>query len=206
MPEKPTGGSRACLARAAAAVLPDRGGGRVPSPAMAWVKIPPDNHPLFLAALPRDPRVSTLRMFGGIAAKANGYMFGGLFARSIIVRLSPEDRRAALALDGTAPFDPMGSGRVMTDTLLLAESVMDEPGELRGWLARAFAHIVSLPARPAAAKRAGGKRAQAKPAAASRPTAAQRAQAKPTAGTRPAAAHRAPAKRVAPAAKPRRQR
>jgi hypothetical protein len=35
---------------------------------MAWVKIPPENRPIFLAALPKDPRVETIKMFGGIAA------------------------------------------------------------------------------------------------------------------------------------------
>jgi hypothetical protein len=38
------------------------------------VKIPQENHPLFHACLPRDPRVSTVKMFGGVAAKVNGQM------------------------------------------------------------------------------------------------------------------------------------
>lgn len=29
---------------------------------MAWVKVPPENHPIFHAALPKDPRVETLNM------------------------------------------------------------------------------------------------------------------------------------------------
>jgi hypothetical protein len=40
---------------------------------MAWVKIPKENHPLFHACLPRDRRISTVNMFGGVAA--------GLFLR-----------------------------------------------------------------------------------------------------------------------------
>ena len=32
---------------------------------MAWVKISAENHTLFLDALPKDPRISTLKMFGG---------------------------------------------------------------------------------------------------------------------------------------------
>jgi hypothetical protein len=32
---------------------------------MAWVKVPPENHPLFHEALPDDRRVETLKMFGG---------------------------------------------------------------------------------------------------------------------------------------------
>src|SRR4051794_29539185 len=127
---------------------------------MAWVKIPAEHHPLFLAALPKDPGVSTIQMFGGIGAKLNGYMFGGLFARSAIVRLSAADQRTALALDGAAPFDPMGNGRVMMDTIALPESVMDDPAELRTWLARALEFTRTLPPK---ASKASKPRATAKP-------------------------------------------
>jgi TfoX/Sxy family transcriptional regulator of competence genes len=114
---------------------------------MAWVKIPQEHHPLFHASLPRDPRVSTVNMFGGVAAKVNGQMFAGLFGRGAIVKLSAADQRAALAIDGAAMFDPMGNGRVMHDTVLLPESVMTEPDELRGWLRKALAHTAALPAK-----------------------------------------------------------
>jgi TfoX/Sxy family transcriptional regulator of competence genes len=124
---------------------------------MAWVKIPKENHPLFHACLPRDPRVSTVNMFGGVAAKVNGQMFAGLFGRGAIVKLSALDQQAALALDGAAMFDPMGTGRIMHDTVLLPESVMDEADELRRWLRKAFDHTAALPAKI--------KRAMAKPAA-----------------------------------------
>src|SRR5215467_13109462 len=158
---------------------------------MAWVKIPAEHHPIFQAALPKDPRISIIPMFGGICAKVNGYMMAGLFARSALVRLSPADQKAALGLDGSTPFDPMGNGRVMRDTILLPDDVMADPAELRAWLARAFEFTMSLPAK------AAGKR-MAKPAAA-KPAAKPRA-AKPAA--KPRAAKPA-AKRVAtPAVKP----
>ena len=54
---------------------------------MAWVKVPPAHHPLFLAALPQDARVETMKMFGGIAAKVNGHVFAGLFGRSVMIWL-----------------------------------------------------------------------------------------------------------------------
>jgi hypothetical protein len=79
---------------------------------MAWIKIPLEHHPVFRAALPRDPRVETLQMFGGIAAKLNGHMFAGLFGRSTVVMLNDADRTTALALDGADSFDPMGNGQV----------------------------------------------------------------------------------------------
>jgi TfoX/Sxy family transcriptional regulator of competence genes len=124
---------------------------------MAWVKIPAANHPLFHAAVPKDRRVSVVKMFGGVAAMVNGNMFGGLFARSIIVKLSPADQDKARKLDGTEPFDPMGKGVVMKDTLLLPESVMEDPAELKAWLRRGLDYTASLPAK----KQKGGA---AKPA------------------------------------------
>jgi len=120
---------------------------------MAWIKIPPEHHPLFRAALPKDKRVSTVNMFGGVAAKVNNQMFAGLFARSAIVKLSPEDQKTALALDGAVPFDPMGNGRVMTSTIQLPDDVMEDPEVLRGWLARAFAYTSTLPKKKAPASK-----------------------------------------------------
>jgi TfoX/Sxy family transcriptional regulator of competence genes len=147
---------------------------------MAWVKIPVENHPIFLAALPRDPRVSTLKMFGGLAALVNGNMFGGLFGRSIIVKLSSADQAEAMALDGSEPFDPMGNGRVMKDTIFLPETVMDEPRDLRDWLARAFAYTATLPP-----KKKSGAKASAKSSAAKAPksSAAKKASAIPKSST-----------------------
>lgn len=49
---------------------------------MAWVTIPAENHPIFRDALPKNPRVEMMKMFGGIAAKVNGHMFARLFRRS----------------------------------------------------------------------------------------------------------------------------
>jgi hypothetical protein len=96
---------------------------------MAWVKLPKENHPLFHASLPRDPRVSTVNMFGGVAAKVNGQMFAGLFGRGAFVKLSKTDQRAALAIDGATPFAPMGDSRVMRDAVFLPESVLVEPAK-----------------------------------------------------------------------------
>ena len=41
------------------------------------------------------------------------------------------ERAEALALEGAAPFDPMGDGRARSDKIMLPESMMDEPEELR---------------------------------------------------------------------------
>src|SRR5262249_28124747 len=104
---------------------------------MAWVKIPPEHHSIFIDALPKDPRVETVRMFGAVAAKVNGHMFAGLFGKSTMIWLPEEERAQVLALPGAAPFDPMGNGR-KSDKVMLPERVMKDPAKLRRFLARSF--------------------------------------------------------------------
>jgi TfoX/Sxy family transcriptional regulator of competence genes len=124
---------------------------------MAWVKVPPENHPLFQAALPKDARVETMKLFGGVAAKVNGHVFAGLFGRSTMLALPEPERAAALALDGAAPFDPMGDGRLRSDKVMLPEKMMRAPKELRTWIGRAFKAAAKLP------PKADKKKAAAKP-------------------------------------------
>ena len=112
---------------------------------MAWVKVPPENRPLFRAALPNDPRIDTVQMFGGMAARVNGHLFAGLFGRSTMVWLPDADRAAALALEGASLFDPMGNGQVRSDKVMLPERFMSQPAELRRWIARAFEAAAALP-------------------------------------------------------------
>lgn len=131
---------------------------------MAWVKVPPENHPIFHAALPKDARIETMKMFGGVAAKVNGHLFAGLFGRSTMLLLAEPDRAAALALEGASLFDPMGDGRARSDKVMLPESMMADPGELRRWIARAFKAASELPkkAEKTASAKSAGKRAAAK--------------------------------------------
>jgi TfoX/Sxy family transcriptional regulator of competence genes len=119
---------------------------------MAWVKVPPENHPIFYAALPEDPRVETMKMFGGVAAKVNGNLFAGLFGRSTMLLLSESDRVDALALEGASLFDPMGDGRARSDKVMLPESMMADSAELRRWIARAFDAASRLPKKAAKAE------------------------------------------------------
>jgi len=120
---------------------------------MAWVKVPPENHPLFLAALPQDRRIQTMKMFGGIAARVNGHIFAGLFGLSTMLYLSDRDKAEALALDGASLFDPMGNGRMRSDKVMLPETVMHDGAALRAWIARAFQFASRLPAKAPAPKK-----------------------------------------------------
>src|SRR4051794_39273369 len=116
---------------------------------MAWVKVPAENLPIFYAALPKDPRVETMKMFGGIAAKVNGHVFAGLFGRSTVLLLAEPHRAAALALEGASFFDPMGDGRARSKKVMLPESMMSDPAALQRWIARAFKTASVLPKKEA---------------------------------------------------------
>jgi len=140
---------------------------------------------VLMAALPRDPRVETIKMFGAIAGLVNGNMFGGLFAKSAVVKLNDTDRAEALKLDGAELFDPMGNGRVMQDTVMLPEEVFHDAEALAEWMRRAFDHTATLPAKKKKAKPAANKPAAKKPAA--KKPAANKAAAKKPAAKKPAA-------------------
>ena len=131
---------------------------------MAWIKVPAEHHPIFRAALPKDPRLETLAMFGGVAAKVNGNFFAGLFGRSTMVWLPDVARAEALALEGASYFDPMGDGKKRSDKVMLPEALMEEPAELRRWLKRAFDAAAELPRKAAkpAKKTAAPKAKKAK--------------------------------------------
>ena len=90
-------------------------------------------------------------MFGGVAAKVNGHLFAGLFGRSTMLLAARARRAAALALDGATMFDPMGDGRLRSDKVMLPESIMRNPKDLRAWIARAFNAAAMLPKKAAKA-------------------------------------------------------
>mgnify|MGYP001548378179 CR=1 FL=1 len=121
---------------------------------MDWVKIPKEHHPLFLAALPNDPRVSTMKLFGGIGAAVNGNMFGALWAKSVMTRLSASDYRRAVDELGATPFDPMRRGKPRENAAVLPDNLIGETKELRVWLQRALDHAATLPAKNKAKNKA----------------------------------------------------
>jgi len=126
---------------------------------MAWTKTPIENHELFRAALPRDPRIVQKKMFGCLVGMVHGRMYAATFGRSVFVRLSPDDRAAALRLDGAEIWDPRGLGGER-ETIFLPETIMDERDELRDWLQRGLAYSVTLPIKKAART---AKKSPAKP-------------------------------------------
>src|SRR4051812_12813651 len=146
---------------------------------MAMVKVPAENEPLFLAALPSDPRLEIIRMFGGMVAKVNGHVFAGLFGRSAMVLLPEPDRTAALKLEGAAFFNPMGSG-ARSKKVMLPETVMLDAPALQRWIRRAFDAATRMPPKPALANQSETDReaVKKKPVAKKKPLAKKKLVAK----------------------------
>jgi hypothetical protein len=96
-------------------------------------------------------------MFGGLASKVNGNIFAGLFGRSVMIWLPEGQRKAALAQEGFAPFDPMGSGR-RSDKIMLPERFMKEREQLAKWIGKAFTAAAELPPKKKKTPRKGGAR------------------------------------------------
>lgn len=136
---------------------------------MPWVKVPPENHAPFVAALPEDPRVEVQKMFGGLAAKVNGNFFAGLFGLSTVLLLGEADKAKALALPGAGPFDPMGDGRAMSEKVMMPPALMKDPAGLAAWIKKALGFAESLPPKAAKPKKPAAKTPAAKKPAAKKP-------------------------------------
>lgn len=97
----------------------------------------------FESALPSDPRVKRVKMFGLPHGKVGDHMFAGRHGTGVTVRLPPGDRDKLLA-QGSQLFEPM-PGRPMKDWVLLSPAITGDAKTLSGWVKRAFEHTASLP-------------------------------------------------------------
>jgi TfoX/Sxy family transcriptional regulator of competence genes len=92
------------------------------------------------------PEASRRLTFGYPCLYVGGNMVTGLFGDSWHVRVGKDDTTALLALPGARPFEPM-PGRPMTGFTLLPESIVDDDTAVRDWVARAIAHVSTMPAK-----------------------------------------------------------
>jgi TfoX/Sxy family transcriptional regulator of competence genes len=102
-----------------------------------------DDKTAFRRLVPDDERVTTRPMFGSIAAFANGYMFMGLFADELFVRL-PDDERLARLEVGWHNLEPM-PGKPMRDYLVVPGDWRMSTDEVRIWAYRALDYVLKLP-------------------------------------------------------------
>jgi TfoX-like protein len=108
----------------------------------------------FERLVPTEPDVAVRPMFGHPAAFAQGNLFLGVFGESVFVRLSEDDRPAALRLDGAKLFEPM-PGRPMREYVVLPPSVAGDRARASPWVKRALVYARGLG--PKAKKRSPAK-------------------------------------------------
>jgi TfoX/Sxy family transcriptional regulator of competence genes len=85
-------------------------------------------------------------MFSYPAAFANGYLYSGLFGATVFVQLDEKLGNELLGLGGK-PFDPMQRGAAFRKYVVLPDSMLDDEEEVLRWMRRAFAYVMSLPAK-----------------------------------------------------------
>jgi TfoX/Sxy family transcriptional regulator of competence genes len=122
---------------------------------MEWEKSPAALTQTFHDALPEDPRLERRQMFGYPCAFVGGNLVAGLHRADLFVRLPEAERTELLARPNARVFAPMES-RPMREYIILPPEVVDSPTELRGWLEKALANGLELPAKekkPAKAKK-----------------------------------------------------
>jgi TfoX/Sxy family transcriptional regulator of competence genes len=123
-----------------------------------WTKAPDALVARFGRAIEPLPDVQPRKMFGYPAAFVNGNMFSSLFGRSMILRLSEEDRAVCTRQFGARLFEPM-PGRPMREYVEVPEKILESPARLDTWLRKARDHAAALPPKVAKpAKRRVGKR------------------------------------------------
>ena len=112
------------------------------APARPSPKADDESKALFRTLVPEDDRVTVKPMFGAVAAFANGWMFMGLFATELFVRLSEEDD-AAVREAGGVDLEPM-PGKPMRGYVTIPDWHA-HPDDVREWGRKSLAHTLSLP-------------------------------------------------------------
>ena len=111
---------------------------------MAWEKPAPELIDILDGAL-LGCGCERRMMFGSPAYFVNGNMFSGVHQRSMILRLSADDRVSlAEEYDEAGPFEPM-EGRPMKEYMVLPEAVYRDAEVLGEWLSRGRDYTASLP-------------------------------------------------------------
>ena len=93
------------------------------------------------------PGAEPRKMFGYSCVFARGNMFAGLHEVGMVLRLPDEQRAEFLRLKGAEQFEPM-PGRVMREYVIVPKVLLNAPDQLRVWVEKSLAYILSLPAKP----------------------------------------------------------
>ena len=96
-------------------------------------------------ALAKQPKLTAREMFGGVGFMIRGNMACGVIKDELMVRIAKEATEATLKEAGARIFD--FSGRPSPGWILVNQSVLTKPGELRAWVKRGVKYALSLPAK-----------------------------------------------------------
>jgi len=116
--------------------VPDAAGTRSPKSAG-------DDKTAFRRLVPDDERVTTRPMFGSLAAFANGYMFMGLYATELFVRV-PEEQRAARLEAGWHNLEAM-PGKPMREYFVIRGDWRISTAGVREYAGEALDYVLGLP-------------------------------------------------------------
>jgi TfoX/Sxy family transcriptional regulator of competence genes len=99
---------------------------------------------VYETVLPKDARITTRSMFGGLGSFVNGNMFAGALGDRMFVRLPDPDREALLREPGGGPFEPV-KGHAMAGYATIAKVWMKDPDRIREWMGRSLARVAEMP-------------------------------------------------------------
>ncbi len=112
-----------------------------------WKPAPPEAVAAFEVATSGLLGVEPRKMFGYSCVFAKGNMFAGLHEAGMVIRLPDEQRAEFLRLKGAKQFEPM-PGRVMREYVVVPKVLLNAPEELRPWVEKSLAFVLSLPDKP----------------------------------------------------------
>jgi hypothetical protein len=91
------------------------------------------------------PELVEKKMFGGVGFMVQGNMACGVHSDNLIVRVGPDNYRAALGQPHTRPFDI--TGRPMSGWVMVAPKGCEAASDLRKWVRQGMVFALSLPAK-----------------------------------------------------------
>ena len=96
-------------------------------------------------ALGKQPKLREREMFGGIGFMLRGNMACGVIGNELMVRIAKEATESTLKEPGARIFD--FSGRPSPGWILVSQSVLAKPAQLKAWVKRGVDYALSLPAK-----------------------------------------------------------
>lgn len=94
-------------------------------------------------ALARKRNIEEKKMFGGVGFLLNGSMLVGVWKRSLIVRLGPDNYDDALLEPHVREFDI--TGKPMKGWVMVEPDGVEDDDPLKEWIERAVKFVKTLP-------------------------------------------------------------